>query len=664
MTTAMDFFGHQDQARKRTGLLVFYFGAAVLTIILAIYAAIAVGLNYAELGIRFQYGVWNTELFLGIAAVVSLIVFAGTSYKVSQLSGSAAGMRVASSLGGTQVNADTTDPDERRLLNVVEEMAIASGTPVPPVYVLDEDSINAFAAGHTPTDAVVAVTRGAMRVLSRDELQGVIAHEFSHILNGDMRLNIRLMSILHGIIVIAIIGTLILRVLGRGGGTRSRSSSKSGKGGGGAIILVILVVGITFTVIGYIGEFFARMIQMAVSREREFLADASAVQFTRNPQGIGGALKKIGGHADGSKVMNANAKTVSHLFLADGIRTSFSGLFSTHPELGSRIRRIDPSWDGAYPAVALPSPAAKASPAHPAAGLVGGATGAVAGQEPVFEVRLRPESVLERVGTVAPEQVAMAGALIDSMPSRLVELAHDPFGARAVVCGLLLEREQSLREKQLAALKGTVEQGVTKALDSVLELVSSLSMRQRLPLLELTLPSLRRLSASQWRDFLGLIDVLIQADSHVSVFEFVLRLLVRRQAQLAAGELRTHVSYTNVQSVIPETVALLSTLAWFGVEHDAARARESFAKGAERLSVRSFTLRPQEFSTLDLAALERALETLSRCSHMVKRQLLDACVACVAADERVGINEAELLRAIGSALDCPIPPFAPTVARD
>ena len=287
-------------------------------------------------GEQAQLVLWNPQLFL-LAAVGTLAVIAlGSGFKTLELA--QGGSSVATMLGGRLVAPTTTDPDERKLRNVVEEMAIAAGVPVPQVYLLpEEQGINAFAAGHSTSDAVVAVTAGAVRLLTRDELQGVIGHEFSHILNGDMRLNLRLMGIVFGILCLAVIGRVLLY-------TRSRSSKDKNP---------LPLLGLALIVIGWIGVFFGRLIQAAVSRQREFLADASSVQFTRNPAGLAARSRKIGGLSFGSKLEAAHAEEASHMFFGNGMSESFFHLMETHPPLAERIRAIDPSFDGTFPPVSV-----------------------------------------------------------------------------------------------------------------------------------------------------------------------------------------------------------------------------------------------------------------------------------------------------------------------
>ncbi len=332
----MDFFSHQDRARRQTALMLCLFAAAVAAIIAALYKVTGFLLFFKGRSPGF-----DPQLLGIVAAAVLTLVGLGSLYKIRQLrQGGGAG--VAELLGGRLVAADTADGHEQRLLNVVEEMAIASGVPIPAVYVLDEDGINAFAAGFTSADAVVTVTRGCLRKLGRDELQGVIAHEFSHILNGDMRLNIRLMGVVHGILLIALIGANILRYSFGG----SPGVSRSRRSGGPFILLAMAMM-----VIGYIGVFFANLIKAAVSRNREFLADSSAVQFTRNPSGIAGALKKIGGLSAGSEIGNEHAAEASHFYFAKGLGDSLFSIFATHPPLAERVKRLDPGFRGAFPEI-------------------------------------------------------------------------------------------------------------------------------------------------------------------------------------------------------------------------------------------------------------------------------------------------------------------------
>ncbi len=313
--------------------MLLYFAIAVVCIILSVYIASVLIFNgtsaYRQAGhAASEFVVWDPAIFLYATLGTLAVVICGSLYQTAALA--KGGSAVAESLGGRPIGVDTTDPDERRLRNVVEEMALASGVPVPSVYVLEDEGINAFAAGHTPEDAAVAVTHGCMVLLNRDELQGIIGHEFSHILNGDMRLNIRLMGILFGILCLAVIGRLLLYPGGRSGRDKNP----------------VMLLGIALIVIGAIGVFFGRLIQAALSRQRELLADASSVQFTRNPAGLSGALQKIG--LAGSRIASPHAGEASHMFFENGLSIPFLSMLATHPPLGERIRAIDPGWNGVF----------------------------------------------------------------------------------------------------------------------------------------------------------------------------------------------------------------------------------------------------------------------------------------------------------------------------
>src|SRR5690554_5144476 len=372
----MNFFEQQAQARRSTTRLVVLFAMAVVGIVLAIDLAVA-----AVAGPN-----WGLLAFTTLATLA--VIGLGSLYRLASLRGG--GDSVALQFGGTPVPQDTTDASLRRLRNVVEEISIASGVPVPSLYVLEnEAAINAFAAGYSPDDAAVAVTRGALDRLNRDELQGVIAHEFSHILNGDMRLNIRLMGVLFGILVLALIGRKIIE------GSRGRGS----RGAGG-----VLVAALGLMVVGYIGLFFARLIKAGVSRRRESLADASAVQFTRQTAGLAGALKKIGGYEAGSYLRAADPEEVSHMLFSPGAR--LASLFATHPPLTERIRALDPSFrEEDYVRVGFTDQraAAAAEPASGAQAFAAAAAAPVAGR--------RSDSIAASMGRPDASQVALAQSL-------------------------------------------------------------------------------------------------------------------------------------------------------------------------------------------------------------------------------------------------------------
>jgi Zn-dependent protease with chaperone function len=658
----MDFFESQDRARRRTGLLIGYFAAAVVLIVATLYLVIvfALGLTgYAGDGHRL----WWQPGILGMVAGLTLsIVGLGSAYKTWELRGGGEG--VAAKLGGRRIPPNSTDLAERRLLNVVEEMALASGIPVPPVFLLDrERSINAFAAGFTPGDAVLGVTRGMLDTLNRDELQGVIGHEFSHILNGDMRLNLRLIGLLHGILLIAIVGYYLLRI---GGESSGRRSSRDEKGGG----VPLWVIGLAAMVIGYIGVFFARLIKAAISRQREYLADAAAVQFTRNPLGLADALKKIGGLPAGSRLETPEAEIASHMFFGSGFREQWLHALDTHPPLVDRIRRLEPRFNGRFPAVrsvvAREEEAARRTEAVGAGGggqPAGFGVGRLPGGMGAFEkIPLDPMVVMAAVGTPVTEHVAYAARLIASLPPTLADALHDPFSARAAVFALLLDRDPAIRERQLQLLRDGEGSPTAEETLKLAPLVEEQGAPARLPMIEIAQSTLRGLAPAQYDRFRVSVDRLVKADETINLLEFTLqRVLLVHLDRHFYRQKPPLIQYYALGGVMPETTCLLSALAHAGApteRPDAQEVHRAFERGIAVLGTpdRRLALLPRGDCTLE--SVSGALDKLAQSAPAIKRRALHAAVTVVAADGQVTVAEAELLRAIAESLDCPLPPMA------
>jgi Zn-dependent protease with chaperone function len=646
---ATDFFDRQDAARRNTTRLVILFGLAVLAIMASIHVLLAVTLGYVAGDPRagvIDWGLAADPQLIGLVVVGTLLVVSGGSlFKTAQLR--AGGRAVAEQLGGRRLTPDTTVPTEQRVLNVVEEMAIASGTPAPPVYLLDdEEGINAFAAGFTPNDAVIGVTRGTAERLTRDELQGVIAHEFSHILNGDMRLNIRLIGLLHGILVIGLLGYFVLRmsVFSGRGGRRSRQERGNP--------LPLLALGAGLMVVGFFGTFFGNLIKAAVSRQREFLADASAVQFTRLPEGLAGALKKIGASATGSAIRNPNAPEASHMFF--GRATSgFSGLFSTHPPIPVRIRAIDPSWDGTFPPAGRD--AAPAAAAAPTPGATPGVMGLAAADATPVDGRASGTHAVSQVGQPGEAHLRHAAQLLHSLPASLVRAAHEPHGARAVVYALLLDREPAPRQRQLAHLAAHADPGVHDETIRLAELIARTDMRVRLPLLEIAIPALRALTPEQHQRFTRNVRALVEADDHIDLFEWSLHRILLHDLGAAQGQVPPpRVRHHTLAPLRTACEVLLSLLARAGHRNEEA-ARTAYARAWQHLALPEGRLRSADAS--DLEALDAALTSLEEAAPRVKRQILQAAAACITTDETVTATEAELLRAVSASLGCPMPPL-------
>lgn len=649
-----DFFAQQERARRNTGWLVLLFFFAVVAIAAAVYLAMVIGLRHFDLHKPppgQAAGWWDPELFLSFfVGTLVIILFASLLRGLSLRSG---GSAVAEMLGGRLVPPGTTDFHERRLLNVVEEMALAASMPVPQVYLLEEEpGINAFAAGHTPDDAAVIATRGCIELLGREELQGIMAHEFSHILNGDMRLKLRLMGIIFGILVISVIGRGMLRV------TRfSAGSSRRGKGGGA--VMVVVVAGLALMIIGYIGLFCGRLIKAAVSRQREFLADAAAVQFTRNPHGIGNALKKIGGYVHGSQVQASAAEETSHFFFSRAVDYPVFGFwFATHPPLGERIRRIDPSFDGTYPQIAV----AAAAGAEHAAAIAPAAAGAapVRPRDRAAEpraMRLEPGAVLQQVGSPDAEHARQAAQLLRRLPGTVQQAVRDPFSAGALIYALLLAEDAPTQKRQSAEIERGVGAALVRETWRVSAALVGLDPRWRLSLLKLALPALRQMTGDQSRAFAATVDALIAADDKVTVFEYALSRTLLRSLAASRGHREGGRRVRSLAAVRESCGVVLSVLARNGVTEESA-ARRAFAAGAGRLGEVGGRLALVAPAGASLEVLDHALSDLRRTVPRLREQILEACVYCALADRRVSVTEAELLRVMADALECPLPPFS------
>jgi Zn-dependent protease with chaperone function len=632
----VDFFAEQEVARRNTRWLVVLFLLAVVAIIAALYLVLVGAGSYASTSRMAQpLALWQPDLFLMVAAGVSAVIFLSSLYKVVSLS-SGGGVKVAEGLGGRLVERATGEPLERRLLNIVDEMAIASGIPVPQVYVLEEESgINAFAAGTTTSDAVVAVTRGALEQLNRDELQGVVAHEFSHIFNGDMRLNIRLIGVLHGILVLALIGRLILRGGSRGTYIRSSSSGK-GKGGGGIVVLALALM-----VIGYIGVFFGRLIKAAVSRQREFLADASAVQFTRNPVGLAGALKKIAGFA--SELHSPNAESASHMFFGNGIRNFFS-LLATHPPVEERILRLDPYFQRQRERAAA-SPRMGAAAPGAALGLAATATSAA--------VAMTPQEVRSSIGNYAPHHLDYAHTLMERLPEAIWKALRAPQGAYALVLALVVAKDNAPRNTLTAALPAAAPELLSQTL-ALAALLREVKRGDWLPLLELAIPALEELPEAQLRLIPDEVDALISADRQTTLFEFCLAALLRHTLQERRAVQRSR--HRGGIKQLQRDASLLFSLLVHAGHREATAAQAAFDQAVASLdNAGEFTLLPR--SGLVLREVAAALENLGRLNLRFKGKIIEAATAAVTADSVVNLHELDLLRTIGAILDCPIPPL-------
>ncbi|MBT8433117.1 MAG: M48 family metallopeptidase [Gammaproteobacteria bacterium] len=646
----MNFFESQDRVRRNTFQLVTLFALAIITLIIMTNLLVMVVFGYVNSeqmqgGQAFLQQIdWPTVA--AVSAAVGAVVLVGSLYKIMVLS--AGGKTVAESLGGQLIPRNTNEPKLRKLLNVVEEMSIASGIPAPPVYVLaDEAGINAFAAGFSPRDAVIGVTRGTIDHLSRTQLQGVIAHEFSHIFNGDMRLNIRLIGALNGILILGIAGYYLLY---------STSFSRRGRGndkGAGAI----LALAIGLMVIGFAGTFFGGLIKAAVSRQREYLADASAVQFTRNPDGIAGALKRIGGLEYGSKVKNPGAAEVSHAFFAEGVSGFMQALSATHPPLAKRILRIDPQWDGEFDASdKTDSPRGNEEAGNKEARTreeLAKKVAAVATGAAMADVA----NSIDQIGNPNYETINFARRLITEIPDVIKEAAREPYGARAVIYTLVLDPVQDVRDRQLQHLQAYADPDVLVLTHKLIAQTHGLDIRYRLPLIDIVIPALKQLSLNQYQVFRENLVALIEMDSRVELLEWSLQKILFSHLDGQFFKL-THAKrrYSHAGQLKPEIELLLSIMAYAG-DQNQAEVESAFNAAAETLGINGLQLVKKD--VISLSALDHALQKLANLSPLAKPQLLMACATSALHDQMISPLEVEILRAFADVLDAPMPPIIP-----
>ncbi|SHI16208.1 M48 family metallopeptidase [Ferrimonas marina] len=591
----MDFFAQQEQARKRTGLLVLLFVLAVLAIVVAINTVIALVLTFDNTA-PGQASSLSQQLLspttVTISAIIIVVIALVSLFKWLSLRGG--GAAVAESLGGQRISANTDDPAEQRLRNVVEEMALAAGMPVPPVYLLAHESgINAFAAGHGPADAVIGVTRGCMEKLNREQLQGVIAHEFSHILNGDMRLNLRLMAVLAGILFLSQMGEFMMYARGR-----SKESNQAA------------LIGLAVLILGSIGALFGRAIKAAVSRQREYLADASAVQFTRNPSGIADALKLIGADARHSSIDHPKASETSHLFF--GAYNAMTGMLSTHPPLEKRIYAIEPGWDGKY---------------APVVQRMQQRQGRSASQSPTPRAKAPRQEVFK--------QLVLGAALLQQLPAPLTQRAREPEDARELALALLWPGASGDTIDGIAP-------AVRRGIDRFREALEPLSPQQQLGLLQLALPALKQLSEPQLEQLMSQLTQCWQRKPEGvlrwSVWQLLHHYLVDQTAPRASQAQRRAAAET-----------MLGLLAHVGHDSDEERSR-AFHRGTNSLGDYLAKLPEQA----PWQAAEQQWAHLRGYTPEKKRRVMQAFRLCVEHDGEVTEAEAVLLQALALMLDAPV----------
>lgn len=651
----MDFFGAQAQARRDSHLLGWAFALCVIAVVtvlaVLVLSVLRVTYSMGRHGDAFEasLGIWAmrhpaTVIF----TVLALVVFIGGASLTRMLQLRAGGGYVARSLGGVRVERNAQDPRRRLLSNVVEEMAIASGVPMPEVYVLEqEDGINAFAAGHTPANAAVAVTRGALTRLNREQLQGVIAHEFSHILNGDMRISIRLMGMIFGLMAVAGAGRTMLRA--------ARHMDRAG--------VWAAVFGAVLALVGYVGWVFARLLQAWISRRRESLADASAVQFTRNPDGLKEALVRVAAMGERRSYASSGMEQIAHMLFAHGARS----MFATHPPLLQRLQALDPSIN-ADRLESLKRQAVKAWQAQPAREATpASARPAAAGEQLVLQsggsgpipaavaVPAAAALIAATAGDPAPRHLDQAVALRRALPASLRASAEDPEAAQGILLSIVTFADHAVRERRLACIHEKLGPGIAAQVHKVSHVSASLAPLQRLPAVLQLIPALRALPSADRLLFIQVLRELMRLDGGLSVFEYALEKLVMR-ALLSIDDPEPPHGRLTLEDCKTELGIVFAVLARCGAR-DEQQARHSYEAGIAPLLPRH---RPG-YGTIDdwVPLFDKSLDRLGQLQIAAKQLLVESLVRTIAHDSMLAPSEAELLRAICAVLECPLPPILP-----
>ena len=667
----MNFFEAQDKAHKRTGMLVWALGIGLIGMTVGLYfitmLAVQIAGMYEQAQDRdaAQRGEaarsseikqwlegevgswWDLDLAVVTLGIMTVLVGGGFLFRYLQLR--AGGEVVAEMLGGVRIEPDTSNPDERRALNVVEEMAIASGIPVPPVFAIPSDSINAFAAGHTVDQAAIGLTKGCIE-MPRDELQGVVAHEFSHIFNGDMRLNLRLVAVINGVMVLGIAGLFLIRVVAYsmlfGGGGRS-GKDKNGM----AIALAIIVFGALVAAVGFLGTLMARLIQAAISRQREYLADASAVQFTRNADGIAGALRRISGSTKKAKFA-AEASQFNHMFFSQAMNAAFA----THPPLTDRIKRIAGSSTGPdmntapREAIAAPGVAASTKPEVLSRAGLGIAAGAVA----IAGMR----NSIAHAGEIGAISMDWTRSILESIPDELRIAARTPRSARALIAAMLMDEGGTDAEalaSQRSAMQRLLPAAEVQHTEVLRPLLKKLQPAARVPLLDLTSPAMQALSPTQAAELQQLVEALVAADKHVSRFEWIVAILV--DAMLDRSGTASHRTTATINSIVPAVLSILSVTATAGTDN------RDEAIAAVATACQGLGIQPPErgLESVSIKSINASVRDLRTLAFAERKRLLEAVVDVVAHDEKTTVDEAEMVRVVSEVLAVPMPPVQPDV---
>ena len=623
----MDFINHQKKARSKSKRLLWIFPFAALLVSSGIWALFAFVIWFLRLGDQSSESgeplgyfdvLFTLPLLASFMGGTLFIILISSIWKMVQLRGG--GLKVALELGGAPLLAETATAQEKQCLNVVEEMSIASGMPIPLTCVIESPSMNAFAAGTTPDNAVVAVTRGLLDELSRDELQGVIAHEFSHIVHGDIRINIRLVGVIHGMVVIGLIGE---RMMQAPEWMVARSDLKDLSVVRGLLIAVaIMILGFFVVLIGLVGTAMGRLLQAAVSRQREFLADAAAVDYTRYPDGIASALRKISGLRPSNRLRVSRVSEFAHFMFTNGC----SSWFATHPPIERRVARlegVDPESLGKLHEHAAQS---------------------------VFDLT-NPVAGIGFLDRSRPVSVKQAQSLLDDIPDRLRAAVQNEFGARAAILALLLHEDESHHKKQLNLIKTDLGPDLEKEVLLLHAYVAAMDRVHRLVVIDICLPAISRHDRKQASDFSSVVRYCIDVDGRTDLFEWLLGRMVLRRLDAIIMMKTTNRETLGLRSVSTSAGIALAAVARRGASSDEA-ALAAFTAAVSHLGIDQTM--PQR-SQVTFSRLGTALDQLGRATLDVKSRILESILVACWHDERIHPGEFEMVRAVADGLGVRMP---------
>lgn len=649
----MDFFEHQHQAKKKTKVLVFYFLLAVTLIISVINMVVFhLGNQTGQFQLSFKQYL-TSPAFAFISLGVIGVIILGSLIRGFQIRGG--GQAVAQMVNARPVNMNSKDRLERRLINVVEEMSIASGTPIPRLYIMDDEmGMNAFVAGLVPSDTVMVVTKGLLENLNRQELQGVVAHEYSHIFNSDMTLNVRLIAILGGILAIGQLGYFMLRSMRFSGSRRSSSSGNNQLG------LVIFGGAVALLVVGYIGLFFGRLIKAAISRQREFLADASAVQYSRDSMGIANALYRIKTNGKGSLLDSSHAEDMSHMCFGNALKLkAFSGMLATHPPIDERIKTLVPGYKPPSSqrqtkqqteetsAQSFTHETASSFTDTSTSGTSPTSTNKSQSSEDALEI-ISSKNLMDSAGKLVPEQLEQAEIIYRSIPEELIDAAHTDKMSDLVILSLILVSSAGEQNKLIGLIKERLSENQIKTITKLNSYTQKLSDELQLPLIELCIPTLKLQKRETKTNLLACASLLMEADHTINPFEFFLYALLRKNLSDKDAVFETG-TYKKYKPVIQDIFYLLSLQVQANADTDSAMLNsvmKTFEPGWQD---------SKHLPEYDAAKLHKSLNRLNRLSPLLKRPLMESLVDLGLEDGKIQRSELELIRVTSIYLECPLP---------